>query len=274
MKTKKILSMIVIVLLALIIIVVLAINIFGDQALKAGVETGASKAMKVDVTLNDISLAILAGKLNMNELVVNNPEGYQNPTFLELGHGFVDLNTKSLLSDTIEIEKMQFDNIKVTIEQKGMTNNLKEILSNLPKAEPSDESAQEEKEGKNLLVKQLDIKGIEVTVKLLPVPGRADNLKLTINPIHLENIGSNEDIDMPKLVTKIILAIAGGIAEKGKDVLPLDMLDSLGDELTKQGAELLKAGEDIGKELLEGGKDIGKEATETLKGLNPFKKKE
>ena len=274
MKTKKILSMTVIVLLALIVIVALAINIFGDQALKAGVETGASKAMKVDVTLNDISLGILAGKLNMNELVVNNPEGYQHPTFIELEHGFVDLNTKSLLSDTIEIEKMQFDNIKVTIEQKGMTNNLKEILNNLPTAEPSDEPAEDEKAGKKLLIKQLEINGIEVKAKLLPIPGRADTVTLKIKPIHMENIGSDEEIDMPELVSKILLAIAGGIAEQGRDLLPLDMIDSIGDQLSEQGQKILESGKDVGAGIIEDGKDIGKEATEALKGLNPFKKKE
>ena len=275
MKATKILSTIVIVLVVLVVVIALAVNIFGDQALKAGVETGASKAMKVDVTLNDISLGILAGKLNMNELVVNNPEGYQNPTFIELGHGFVDLNTKSLLSDTIEIDTMQFDNIKLTIEQKGLTSNLKEILNNLPKTESTEEEpATEEKAGKKLLIKQLDINGIEVKAKLLPVPGRADTVTLKINPIHMENIGSDEDIDMPKLVTKIILAIAGGIAGQGKDLLPMDMINSIGDQLGEQGKKILEAGQNVGTGIIEGGKDIGKEATDALKGLNPFKKKE
>ncbi|MBL7214291.1 MAG: AsmA family protein [Phycisphaerae bacterium] len=271
---RKIISMIVIGLLVLIVVAALLINIFGDVALKTGVETGASKAMKVDVTLNDISLAILAGKLNMNSLVVENPEGYQNPTFLELGHGFVDLKITSLLSDTIEIEKIQLDNVSVTIEQKGLSNNLKEILNNLPKAEPTEEKPAEEKTGKNLLIKQLDIESVKVTVKLLPVPGRADNLTLDLAPIHMENIGSGEKINTPQLVSKILLAIAGAIAEKGKGVLPLDMINSIGDQLSEQGQQLLEAGKDVGTGIIESGKDIGKEATDALKGLNPFQRKE
>jgi len=273
MKTgfKKTLSMVVIILLALIIVVALLVKLFGDHALKVGVETAAGKTMKVPVTLDDISLSILAGKLNMNNLVVKNPEGYENPTFLELGHGYVDLTTTSLLSDTIEIEKMQFDNIGLTIEQKGLNNNLKEILGNLPKSEPDQEPAKDEKTGKKLLIKQLDINGVEVKVKLLPVPGRADTLTLKINPIHMENLGSDEKIDTAALVSKIVTAIASGVAEQGKDLLPTDMINSIGDQLSAQGLKLIESGKEAGTGLIE---NVGKEATDALKGLNPFQKKE
>ena len=273
MSEKKKMSKIVVGLLVFILILILLISIFGDIALKTGVESAGTSAMKVNVKLDDISLSMLAGKMKMNNLVVDNPEGYENPTFLELGNAYIDLKTTSLLSDTIEIETMQFDNITLTIEQKGLTNNLKEILANLPKSEPTEDKS-EEKSGKNLLIKQLDINGVTVKAKLLPVPGRADNLTFELAPIHMENIGSKEDINTPELVSKILLAIAGGIAQKGKDVLPLDMVDSIGDELTKQGQKLLQGGIDVGAGVIEGGKDIGKEATDALKGLNPFKKKE
>lgn len=278
---RKIISFIVVAVLLLIVGVAVVINLFGDTALKAGVETGASKALKVGVAVEDISLGIFAGKLNINDLVVDNPEGYNNPSFLELGSGFVHLNTRSLLSDTVEIETIQLNNVGITIEQKGMSNNLKEILDNLPKSEPVEEEKPSEKEAKKLLVKNLDIEGVKVTVKLLPIPGRADNLTLALAPIHMENIGSDAPINTPELVSKILLAIAGGIAEKGKGVLPLDMLNNISTQLgehglkvLEMGTDILESGKDAGTDLLETGKDIGKEATEALKGLNPFQKKE
>lgn len=269
-------SKIVVGLLVFILIVILLISIFGDSALKTGVETAATSAMKVNVKLDDISLKMLAGKMKMNNLVVDNPEGYENPTFLELGNAYIDLKTTSLLSDTIEIEKIQFDNITLVMEQKGLTNNLKEILANLPKSEPAEKPAEdkgEEKPGKNLLIKQLDIKGVTVKVKLLPIPGRADTLTLKINPIHMENIGSEEKINTTELVSKILLAIAGGIADQGKDLLPTDMINDLSGQLAEQGKVLIQEGQKQVEGLIEGGKDIGKEATDALKGLNPFQKK-
>ncbi len=278
---QKIASFIVIALLLLIVAVAVLINIFGDAALKAGVETGASRALKVGVAVDNISLGILAGKLNMNNLVVDNPEGYQNPTFLKMGSAYVHLNTSSLLSDTVEIETIRLDNLAVTIEQKGLTSNLKEILDNLPKTEPGKEKPADDKPGKDLLIKKLEIEGVKVTVKLLPLPGRADNVTLALAPIHMENIGSGEPVDTSELVSRILLAIAGGIAEKGKDILPTDMINNISSQLSEHGMKILDlgtgvldSGKDIGTGILEGGKDIGKEATEALKGLNPFQKKE
>jgi hypothetical protein len=66
-------------------------------------------------------------------------------------------------------------------------------------------------------------------------------------------------------------AIAGGIAEQGKDILPIDMLNSIGHQFSEQGQQLIESGKDIGTGLIE---DVGKSATEALKGLNPFQKKE
>ncbi|MCI0498925.1 MAG: AsmA family protein [Planctomycetales bacterium] len=277
-KVKKILVRAGIILLVLIAAVAILIKLYGNQAVKIGIEKASRFALKVDTRLGGVNLFILGGTLDLNNLEIDNPEGYEHPTFLNLGHGHVDLATTSLLSETIEIEKMQFDNITLTIEQKGMSNNLKEILNNLPKPkpdqEPAPEPAKEEKPGKKLLIKQLDINGIEVKVKLLPVPGRADTLTLRINPIHMENLGSNEKIDLPALISKILTAIAGGIAEQGKDLLPTDMINSIGDQLSEQRQKILESGKEAGSGLLQGVEDVGKSATDAIKGLLPGKKED
>ena len=76
-------------------------------------------------------------------------------------------------------------------------------------------------------------------------------------------------------IKKIITEISKGVADKGKDLLPTDMLNSLGDELKKQGVQLMNTGKEAGQQLLEGTKDIGKGATDAIKGIGDiFKKKE
>jgi len=143
MKTgKRILVSFVVVLVVLIAVVAVLINVFGDRALKVGIERGAEHALKVGVRLNDATLSIFGGKLNLNGLQVDNPQGYQNPQLMTLGNAFVAADPRSLLSDTVQIERIQLDNVSLTIEQKGLSNNLQEILNNLPKSDapaaPSD----------------------------------------------------------------------------------------------------------------------------------------
>lgn len=268
MKTgKKILTSLLVGLLILIALVALVINMFGDRALKIGIEAGAEKALKVGVRLDNITLSILGGKLNLNNLEVDNPQGYQNPNLLKISSAYMALNTRSLLSDTVEMEKLQFDNISLTIEQKGLTSNLQEILNNLPKSDAPPQP--DAKPSKQLKIKELKINGVEVNVKLLPVPGRADTLNLQLAPITLTNLGGDEKIDVAELTAVILKAIAGGVMEKGKGVLPLDMINDLGKGVMGVGQEVL---EGVGKEIIKGTDDIGKGATEAIKGI--FQKKE
>lgn len=275
-KVKKIVSIIGILLLVLIVVGILAFNLYGDSMIKAGIETGAQKALQVDVRLENISTALFRGKVELTNLEIDNPEGYQHESFMQLGHAYVNLDMGSLLSDTVVIDKIQLDNISVTIEQKGTTSNLNQILGNLPKTEEEEPAAkdEEQKAGKDLQITSLEINGVTVKAKLLPIPGRADTVTLKLNPIHLENIGSKEKVDAADLTAKILKAIAGGIAEQGKDLLPTEMIGDIAGELAKQGEELIKAGGELGKGVIDAGADIGKTATDTLNNLNPFKQKE
>lgn len=270
MKVRKIIGTILVVLLLLVLVVVLAVNIFGNRALKLAVQTGASKALGVGVQVQDITLAVFAGKLNINGLQIDNPKDYANPHLLTLGNAFVAVNVKSLLTDTVEIERIQLDNIALTIEQKGLTNNLQEILNNLPKTTSTPQEKQTG--GKNLKIKQLQINGAQVNVKLLPIPGRADTVTLKLAPITLENLGTDQPMDVSMLTGVVLKSLAGGIAQQGKELLPVDMVSGLGQQALQAGQQAAETAIEAGKKAIETVGDVGKQAGEALKGL--FQKKE
>ena len=136
---------------------------------------------------------------------------------------------------------------------------------------------------------------MKVSVKLLPVPGKIDTLTIKLAPIKMTDLGSEDDLDTIALSRKILLAIAGGIAEQGAGLLPDEMFDSLVSELGKLGAlpdillqtggKLLEAGTDAGKGATDAGKSVGEEVikgvekvgkgiTEGLTGLLKKKDKE
>lgn len=261
-KIKKVLCYTIIGILAVILVASLLFSLFGDKLIRVAIETGARTALKVDVRLEDISTSLLRGKVELVNFEIDNPQGYQHESFMKIGHAFMSLNTGSLVTDTIEMDIIQLENINLVIEQKGATNNLKEILSNLPQSESTE--PEPEPAGKNFRIKVLEINNVEVKAKLLPIPGRADTVTLKLKPIRLENLGTDEKIDVADLTAKIITAISKGIAEQGADLLPTDMIGSIGDELGKQGEALLEEAQGIGKGATDAIKDLG--------GL--FKKKE
>ena len=278
-KSLKIIYAILAVVTVLIIVVVIAVNLFADSAVKVAIESAGTKALKVGVAVDSVNLSILGGKIGFQNLVIDNPPGYKHEKLLELGRAKIAVQTGSLLTDIINIKDIQLDGVNVVLEQKGITgNNLQDIMKSLParEAEPAEPG------GKKLHIDNLEITNAQVKVKLLPIPGKDDTLTLKLAPIKMTDLGGENDIDTGALVRKVLLALAGGIAEQGAGILPDDMLGSLTSQLSKldalpaafldTGGKLLDAGKGIGGEIKKGAGDATKGITDGIKGL--FKPKE
>jgi hypothetical protein len=287
-RAKKLIETIILVIVILLALFLLAFELFGEHIIKTGIETAGTKALKVGVAIDDLDLSIYKGNVRIKGLAVDNPAGYEQQYLMQLGTGKVDTNMKSLLSDTVEIESILLDKITLSIEQKGLNNNLQDILKSLPKSEPSEpkeEPEPEAKPGKSLVVKDLKITNTTVKVKLLPVqilPGQADTVTLELDPIEMKNLGSDDKLTTAKLASKVMVAIAQGVAKQGTGKLPEDLLGSmedtlknlgsLTDTLRQEGQKLLESGGKNAEEIIEQGQESGKELIEGVKGL--FDKKE
>ncbi len=279
MKTPlKIVYGILFAIVVLVIVVVVLVHLFGNQALKTGIETAATKTLNVAVSVGDVDLSIMGGRVGLQNLIINNPQGYQYDRLLELKSAKIDVDVWSLLSDTVKIREIKLDGANVVLEQKGFSNNINDVI----KAIPTKEEQPSEPSGKKLHIDNLEITNTTVNVKLLPIPGKADTLTLKLAPIKMTDLGGDNKLNTAALSSKILLAITKGIAEQGAGLLPKEMIGSLTSELKRvgdltgdlvgQGGEILGTGTDAGKEVLEKGKDLEEEATGFLKGL--FKSKE
>ena len=103
----------------------------------------------------------------------------------------------------------------------------------------------------------------------MPIPGKADTVNLTLAPIKMTDLGSDDKLSTAILAEKIMLAVAKGVTKQGAGVLPDDMVGTMKSALGKTM--------DLGKTATEGGKDIidaGGKALEGLKGLFKSKKDE
>jgi hypothetical protein len=261
-KPLKALRIILLVILILLLAAVILINFFADSATKAAIESAGTKALNVGVTVQDVDLSIIGGKIGLQNLMIDNPPGYQQQKLLKLKDAGVAVQTKSLLSDTVRIKEIKLDGANIFIEQKGLSNNLQDLIKSMPK--------QDKPSGKKLHIDNLEITNITANVKLLPLPGKADVVTLKLSAIKMANLGSDNKLDLATLTGQIILAIAKGIAEQGIGVLPEDMIDRMTSTLGKAldlSTSIFGEGKDTGEKVLKDAKDIGKGITEDLKGL-------
>ena len=262
-KSLKSLRIFLLVIVLLVVTVLLIIDLFADRAVKIGIETAATKTLNIGVDIDDIDLSIIGGKLAMQNLIIKNPPGYQHDKLLELRNANIEVNVKSLLNDVVNIREIRLDGMEVTIEQRGVSgNNLQDVIAAIPKSQET----KDEPSGKKLHIDNLEISDITVKVKLLPVPGKADTVTLEISPIKMTDLGSDNKLDTAELTSRILLAIASGVAEQGVGVLPKNMVDTMQSTLEKT-IDIGKAASEKGQELMDTGKKL-------FEGLLKSKEKE
>ncbi len=271
----KILRIILGVIVVLVICIVVLIHLFGNILLKTGIETAATKTLNVGVSIDDLDFSIIRGRVGFQNLVINNPPGYEHDKLLEVGDAHIAVSLGSLLSNTVNIKEIMFDGITVVVEQRGLTgSNLQDVIDAIPKGRdrPGPTAEDETKKpAKKLHIDTLEITNVTVKVKLLPIPGKADTVTLKLDPIRMTDLGGDDKLDLAELSGKILLAITTGIAKQGAGILPEGMTDALNETLG-QAAELGKAVAEEGQKILEEGAKAGKEIIEGFKGIFEPKK--
>ena len=246
--------------LILIILAVLAVNLFADRAVRVGIESSATKTLNVGVSVSNVDLSIMAGKLALQNLLINNPPGYRHDKLLQLKNAEIEIDVKSLLSDVVNIREIKLDGVNVVLEQRDISrNNLQDVITSI-------RSASKEGEGKSLRVDNLEMSNITVQMKLLPDTAQDDTITLELSPIRMTNLGRDNKLDLADLSGEIVLAIANRVVEQGVGILPKDIITTLTPTLDKTI--------DLSTRIIESTEDIGKEITEGIKSLLKPKKEE
>jgi hypothetical protein len=235
---------------------VLGVDLFANHAIKAGIETAATKALNVEVSAGNVDFSIVSGKLTLQNLLIKNPPGYQHDTLLKVTNANIEVDVKSILSDVIKIKDVNLNGFEIILEQRGVSgNNLQDIIKGI-----SDTS----EKGKKLRVDNLVVSNITVQMKLLPVTGQTETITMKITPVRMINLGHDEELDTAALLTKVLLVVADRVVEEGIGVLP--NIDTMTSTLGKTI--------DMSKDIIESTEEIGKEITEGLKKLLKPKQEE
>lgn len=248
-------------IVVLLVILVIASPFIIDSILKVSIVKAIKNQLNVSASVSRVHLNMAAGSIEVNNLKINNPPGYEVKNILELKSIYVKANLRSLASDTVEVNQVSLDDVAVVIEQKGLTSNLNDILKSMPK-KPKTDAEETRQKAKSVHVSSLDIQNIDVKAKLLPVPGKLDTVQLKISALHFSDMGGKKTT-LADVVGRIFKEIANAIATQGADVMPGELLGPIRENISEAGKEILKVGEDIQKGL--------KDVNNPFKGL--FKKK-
>ncbi len=201
---------IVVVVLILIVALVLTANFYlGSIVIKAA-ETAGPSVLGVPIKLEHASFRLLQGHVTLRGFVLGNPEGFKTDQAISVGEVIVDLDPKSLLSDTIVIKRIYVDAPDITYELGLGKSNIGRILEQVEG--PAEEEKMEEPSGKKVVIADFLIENGRVRLSATMAMGAAAPIPLPT--IHLTDIGKDEQGASPlEVIRKVLGAIAGSVTE-------------------------------------------------------------
>lgn len=305
MKLIKLLAVLVVAVVLLVVVIGAVLVSQAGKVARVAIEKGGTYALGVQTTLNDASIGVLTGQFGMSGLRVANAQGFPGPHFLTLGDASVAVSLGSLNKPTVELPHLKLDTIDVRLEKKDGKTNYNTILENLKKVSGSgDESGPAPKptegEGKKFVINDLSIRNVTVHVDLLggsDAMGALTKVTVPIDEVRLQNVGrtgtgvGGTGVSMGELTGIIVQAVLAAAVEKGKGLIPGDILGDLSGQLASLGdlsnLDLKVLGdakgtvEEVGKKVEEAAKDATKkaedavkDATKAIQGLIPGQKKD
>jgi hypothetical protein len=269
----KLLMKIILVVLAILLIAGLGTAFYADRLADAAIERGGNYALGVETNVGSADLGVLAGRIALDDVVIENPEGFTSDHFLRFDEGSAEVDVRTLMKDIVEVPSLSFTGLDMNLESEGGRTNHQVILENIRSREQQQEPAEESK-GKGYVIRDLVLEDVKVHADLLPSGGKLTQITIPVEEIHLTDVGTESDggVLLWELSSVMVKAILAAVLERQTD-LPAEVLAGLKEnlgELEELRALDMEITTEIGKavrkvsEAAEQGVREGQEALEEL----------
>lgn len=251
---KKMILIGIVLVLVLALVLVFAVSKLGPM-IKYGVNTYGPAITNTEVRVGDVQVSLFSGSAELKDFYLGNPPGFKSPDALKVGAVLVDVDERSLATDTIVIEKIAVLKPEITYERTKHKDNFKVILEGMKGAGSSSKGQEtqpkERGPAKKLLIRDFVVKEGKVNVMITARGGKS--LSTDLPDIHLTNLGGEKQGAAPAEVVKEILKALYGQITSGV------VMNTVNQRLKELGLEA-GAAEEGARQGLAG-------VTDTLKGV-------
>ena len=246
----------------ILVVIIVAVLVIGLSKLgpiiKHAVNTYGPEITKTEVSVSDVGISIFSGQAKLKNFFLGNPKGFKSPQAMKVGSIYVDVNEKSLTSDTIIVETVEVVRPEITYEKKHGTDNFKSILSNIKsntsKSKTSKKNSAKEEESKKLVINNFIVRQGKVNLDMSMVPGSNIAASASLPDIHLKDVGKEKGgATTEEVFNEVFAALYKSITSPAVTAA-----------LSKK---LEKLGSGVNITVDEGTKKQADKATEAVKGL-------
>ena len=185
-----------IIIIPVFLIPIIFVVFISDTLIKKNLESALSKNINRSVKIADFDVSYLSGEINLDKIEINNKDFPGK--LLVVDQAFAKLDLLSFYEDVIVIDNIMLDGIGLNYYF-DLNNISKNNFTSLKKTLENKKSPNREPDDKKFLVKQLDIKDINVSASSSKL-----NLSQTVklSDMKFENLGNTKESKNYKAIAK------------------------------------------------------------------------
>ena len=277
LKRKKILKTAGYILGGLILLLILAF-LFRDVLIENSIRHIGSIVTGTEVKIDSFRTS-LSGTVELKNIKVANPAGYQKPYAVEVDRVYVKLLPATLTSQEPVVELVEVAGVRIDMELKGAgRSNLTDIQGNVEKFAGGSASSQKKDAGKaadpnapSPLIKKIELTSMKISFSSSTLNS---SLPVPLAPIYLSNIGGKGK-PLGQTLLEITSAVMGAVNAVGGTVMSgVDAIGTAGkksvDAIGTAGKKSVDAIGTAGKSSVDAISNAGKSIGSGVSGL--FKK--
>jgi len=241
---KKIVVTVIVIVIVGLVVAYFVRNLLVEKA----IEAGSTYALGVETNLGSASLEIGGGSLELNDLAVSNPEGFEADNFLSLNRGMFDVDAGSVLDDEVVVDSFVIEGVTLNLEQVDSKGNYQVLLDNMKRIEGSSSE-----ESQKFRIGLIALRDINVNGSL-SVLGKNVEKSFKLDDFSLRDVGSDGGATVSDVTARVVKTLISKALASGSGLLPegfgqnlSDLKDQAIDEVKTQAEDKLK---DLGKSLV------------------------
>jgi hypothetical protein len=259
MKTR---TRIVLIVVIALVAAGFGVAFYADTIAKGAVVKGSEQALGVSTSVGGVRLGVLGGDFGISSYEVRSPEGFAGEHLFRLERADLSVGMKTVLRDTVVIERLSLDGIALDLEMVDGKTNYGAVLDHMrgmsrrpgagPGATPGD------KPEKSLVIDEVVIRGITARARMSASKlGVEREVTVEVPEIRLQGVGRKQGgVTLAELVSVVLARVMDAVLREGGDIP-----DQLRAALDGRVKGLLRAHRRLIEGVsLSGGEDAVKEA--------------
>lgn len=206
---KKILIGVGVLVVIAAVVITLVVGNLGTL-IKKGIETAGPTILQAKVKVDKVNISLSSGSGELDGFMVGNPAGFSTPYAFDMDRIKIELDPKSLTTDSIHIRQILIQGPKIIYEGAIGQSNLNKLQANAEAyigkgGGAKEKTAEKGKAGKTVVIDSLKITGGEASLSMKPLQGQ--KVTVPLPAIELRDIGKNKKTDFAGVLKTVLAQI-------------------------------------------------------------------